>query len=313
MHNLVFLVTLAALSACSDNPVESEKESAVFRDCDDCPEMMSIPAGSFMMGSTPEQTTAAGVEEKRAVAEWPQHKVEVARGFAIGRYELTIAEFAVYAEETRFAGKGCWTMAAGKWALDADADWRNPGFAVESMSPAVCLTRDEFDGYLAWLSTRTGHRYRLPSEAEWEYVAQLANPGPKIWAANDAQACSVLNGADMRLKQELGVEWAHFECDDGYALTSPGGTFGADQLGLFDLFGNVAEYTSDCFFPNHDGAPSDAAPRTSEKACVPVPVKGGSWAGEPGFFRPAFRVSATAQVRGTGFGVRVLRELDTTQ
>jgi formylglycine-generating enzyme required for sulfatase activity len=308
------LSLVAAIAACEIRGAHAalrmpaEKAVNSFRDCEHCPELVPVPAGSFLMGSPASETEVAGLAPERARAEQPVHSVTIRKAFAIGRNEVTIEEFSVYASESGFEGKGCWTLAAGNWKLNPEANWRAPGFEVQPTSPAVCLSRDDFQGYFDWLSERTGNTYRLPSEAEWEYVAQLAEVGPRIRSAEDAEACTVLNGADQSLKTSLDVRWDYFRCDDGYVLTSPAATFGADRLGLYDLFGNVAEYTADCYYPDHNGAPDDGTARSAEE-CPIITVKGGSWAGEPGFFRPAFRVTASTRVRGTGFGARVLREI----
>ncbi len=304
-QHIVFIGYLTALSTVFAGGVEAQS----FKDCESCPVMVSIPAGTFEMGSNPSETTAAGVKPERASAEWPKHTVTIAKDFAIARNELTIEEFDVYAEEMGISAKGCFTLAEGSWKFLPDADWRSPGFAVEATTPAVCLSRDDYQGYMDWLSEKTGSTYRFPSEAEWEYVAQLGEVGPRNRKATDEAACSQLNAADATLKRVADVQWEHFTCDDGYAFASPVGIFGVDKLGLMDVFGNNAEYTGDCFHPNHENAPTNGNLRI-EEGCNAVAVKGGSWAAEPGFLRPAFRVVATGQVRGAGFAVRLLREID---
>jgi formylglycine-generating enzyme required for sulfatase activity len=307
------VLLLAVRPAAAQVASASTTEPAPFRDCASCPELVVVPAGAFQMGSTETETKAAGLAAERAATERPQHLVTIARGFAIGRKEISVGEFAVYAEQTGFSGKGCWGLVGGAWQQDPAADWRDPGFEVTDASPAVCLSRDDFAGYLAWLSKRTGHRYRLPSEAEWEYAAQLGDPARRIVATGDAAACGALNGADASLRAAIGKPWPSFDCDDGHPWTAPIGSFPANALGMHDVFGNVAEFTADCYLPNHLGAPGDGSVRVTGPACAVLTVKGGSWAGEPAFFRPAFRVTATPQVRGTGFGARVVRELDSPE
>lgn len=305
VFTLTPMLLLAVLSGCATQPDS-------FRDCDTCPELVRIPAGSFMMGSTQQQTTAAGVPAERAPNEQPAVPVSISKPFAIGRYEVTIAEFRVYAEATGFtATPGCFGLSGRAWAMDMSATWDTPGHSVDSSYPAACLTADEYAGYLAWLSATTGHTYRLPTEAEWEYMARLGTVEPEhILRAGDADACKLMNAADINFTANFDGAWEAFDCDDGYRVTSPAGQFLPNKLGMYDVLGNVAELTADCFITGHTGRPADGSARRTEPACTSAVFKGGSWAGEPSFVRPAFRVLATRQVRGNGFGLRVVRELN---
>ena len=111
------------------------------------------------------------------------------------------------------------------------------------------------------------------------------------------------------IRQAFTDDWLTFACDDGYPITAPVGTYAPNGIGMYDVFGNTAEVTLDCFVNGHAGAPTDGSPRAAEP-CPVLVYKGGSWAAEPGFMRPAFRVAATPDVHGNGWGLRVVRELD---
>jgi formylglycine-generating enzyme required for sulfatase activity len=297
---------MLAASGCqsAESPVDS------FRDCPDCPELVRIPAGEFVMGATPEQTSRAGVPSGRAPNEHPPVSVRIERGFAIGRYELTIGEYRRFTEVTGYeTGGGCFGLNGRAWAMDTEATWSAPGYPVTDAYPAACLTAPDYQAYLDWLSEKTGARYRFPSEAEWEYVAGLGSAKPpRNFFPEDQDACKLANAADKQFTDNFDGEWPAFVCDDGYPITSPTGTFPANALGMYDVLGNTAEITADCFVAGHDGRPTDAEPR-GDGPCGALVFKGGSWAAEPSFLRPSFRVAATPNVRGNGFGLRIVREL----
>lgn len=300
------------LSACSPAPdANSGAAIETFRDCPECPELLRIPAGEFMMGSTPAQTEAAGVPAQRAPNEHPAVPVTIERDFAIGRYEVTIKEFRAFTEATDFTVMpGCFGLSGRAWAMDITATWDAPGYPVDDSYPAACLTAEDYDAYLSWLSATTGQTYRMPTEAEWEYMAGLGiEQPPRNWVSADADACLAFNTADANFTINFDGAWTAFACDDGFRITSPVGHYPPNKLGMYDVIGNTAEITSDCFVAGHEGRPTNGAARTAE-GCATAVFKGGSWAGEPSFLRPAFRVLATRVVRGNGFGLRVVRELD---
>jgi formylglycine-generating enzyme required for sulfatase activity len=303
---LVLLIGSACHAADKNNGTGKS-----MRDCPECPELVVIPAGSFTMGSTPAETTRAGVPDARALNEQPAVKVTIGRSFAIGRYELTVGEFRAFATATGFkATAGCFGFKDKSWALFPQATWEAPGHPVTDRHPAMCLNSSEYRQYLAWLSRKTGATYRLPTEAEWEHAARLGTPAGQAPQAGDAWACKEFNAADRQFTVNFDDKWPAFACDDGYLLTAPVGTYAANGLGMYDVLGNVSEITADCFVGGHKGRPADGSARRVEpKPCSPLVFKGGSWAGEPSFLRPAFRVAATAEVRGNGFGMRVVREL----
>jgi formylglycine-generating enzyme required for sulfatase activity len=297
---LVRMMLLAIVLA----PVTAAAQTAVFRDCKTCPELVRIPAGSFAMGSTAEESAAAQVRPDRAAAEQPKHEVRIAQPFAIGKFEVTVAEFDVFAHATGFTTPSCLVLKGKTWLPDDKADWRNPGYEVTPRHAATCLSHSDFQRYLDWLSAKTGQRYRFPSEAEWEYVAVSGRKG-------SAGKCRDGNAADATFATAFPLaEWRRSECSDGYAAGSPVGAFQANKLGVFDLAGDVAEFVADCYAPNHNGAPVDGSARTAAPAiCALRVVKGGSWAAEPGMTRPAVRMAIPLDVRGNGHGLRVVREL----
>ncbi len=208
----------------------------VFRDCETCPEMVVIPAGSFMMGSP------AG-EKDRDDDEGPQHQVTLAEPFAVGKYEVTRGEYASFARATgRRHGNSCWTYEGGEYKERADRSWRNPGFTQGENHPVVCVHWDDAGAYVNWISRETGKNYRLLSESEWEYAARGGTQTRYSWG--DAIGRNRANCAGC------GSRW------DG-EKTAPVGSFSANEFGLYDMHGNVREWTQDCWNDSYTGAPKD--------------------------------------------------------
>jgi formylglycine-generating enzyme required for sulfatase activity len=281
-----------------------------FKDCDACPELVRIDPGVFQMGSPDDEVIASEYPAKRIALERPAHQVRIDYPFAIGRFEITIGEFALFAEATGFEATGCFTLTGGQWGMNPAASWRAPGFPVTDRSAATCLSYDDFAAYLGWLSNTTGESYRFPTEAEWEYAARSGLGEQPAPFSRGEQACGFLNGADTLFAKQFTTDWAPglFPCDDGAAAGSAVGSYAPDQLGMHDVFGNMSEWTQDCAGSDHQGAPTDGSARVLVPCAARV-LKGGSWAGGPAYLRPATRGSFPATLRGDGHGLRVLRVL----
>ena len=150
----------------------------VFRDCANCPEMVAIAPGGFVMGSP-------ASEEGRYDTEGPQRTVTIARAFAAGRMEVTRGQYAAFASETGRPAQGsCYyfSVAQNKFVNDDPAkDWTSPGFAQADDHPVVCVTWDDAQAYTQWLSRKTGKAYRLLTEAEWEYAARAYSSTARPW------------------------------------------------------------------------------------------------------------------------------------
>jgi formylglycine-generating enzyme required for sulfatase activity len=205
----------------------SLKPKDVFKECEQCPEMVVVPAGRFTMGSP-------NSEKDRDPDEGPQRTVTVGKPFAVGRFHITVDQFVAFVAETRHdAGSKCETLEGGKLEEREGRSWHNPGFPQAGAHPAVCLSWNDAKAYVNWLSKKTGKPYRLLSEAEWEYAARArTEPGsyPRFWFGNDEKdLCRYGNGADQKWRDGIeGAEgWTSFApCNDGYAYTSPVGFCG---------------------------------------------------------------------------------------
>ena len=272
-----------------------------FRDCPECPEMVVVPAGSYRMGS-PSYEQGRGVYEGRGL------EVTIAAPFAIGRHEVTVAEFGRFVDETGYsAGNSCWTYEGGEYEDRAGRGWRNPGFGQSGRHPVACVNWNDAQAYVAWLSRETGEKYRLPSESEWEYAARAGTATARYWGESESGQCRHANGADASAKERYSG-WTVASCRDGHVHTAPAGSFAANGWGLHDMLGNVWEWTEDCWNGSYAGAPSDGS-AWEYGDCARRVLRGGSWSNGPSVLRAANRSRVTTGIRNIGSGFRVARTL----
>jgi formylglycine-generating enzyme required for sulfatase activity len=238
----------------------------VFRDCPDvCPEIVVVPAGNFTMGSPPG-------EVGRGAEEGPQHKVTIARPFAVGRFEVTFAEW-----DACVAAGGCRHRPKdGGWGRD-----RRPAINVSWGD----ITKE----YLPWLSRKTGKSYRLLTEAEWEYAARAGTTTP------------------YSTGRTITTQQANFRGKGVYrAKTVEVGSFQPNLFGLHDVHGNVMEWVQDCWNGNYKGAPSDGSAWTTGD-CGRRVLRSASWNGNLWDIRSTGRFRATPVDRDNSSGFRVGR------
>jgi formylglycine-generating enzyme required for sulfatase activity len=273
--------------------------------------MVVIPAGEFLMGSS-----AADTERDLAAmniflrlfakpylqAEHPQHKVHILQPFALGRYLITRGEFAAFVRATGHATDGgCNFLDLGRYRDHPDGGWQNPGFPQTDRDPVVCVNLWDAQAYAAWLNAKqmsSGGGYgnglhRLPTEVEWEYAAR-AGQRTAYWWGDDIGR----NNADC---DGCGSPWDR-------RRTAPVGSFRPNQLGLYDMLGNAAEWTRDCFHTSYDGAPSDNIAWTWGD-CHGAVVRGHDWSSEPWALRSAYRTGLNPNQRTNRFGFRVAKPL----
>ena len=281
----------------------SLKSGDRFRDCPECPEMVVVPGGSYLMGSP-------SYEQGRHEHEGPVHEVTIAVPFAIGVYEVTVAEFGRFVDEAGYsAGSSCWTFEGGEVAARADRSWRNPGFGQGGRHPVVCVIWNDAQAYAAWLSRETGEEYRLPSESEWEYAARARTSTARYWGEGEPGQCRHANSGDASFKERYSDRsWPVASCRDGHVHTAPVGSFAANGWGLHDMLGNVWEWTKDCWNGGYGNAPSDGS-AWEYGDCVSRVSRGGSWFNKPSNLRAAVRSRDTAGGRNSNAGFRVARTL----
>jgi formylglycine-generating enzyme required for sulfatase activity len=295
---------LAMLAACG----HAGAQSVPLRDCAECPELVTLPAGRFVMGAAPDEEVLEQLAEEFRGRSEPRREIEVGR-FSIGRFEVTRGEFRAFVAVTGYQSSGCFVWEGREHRLVAARSWQSPGFAQDDRHPATCISWEDAEAYTRWLSKLTGRRYRLPSEAEWEYAARAGTTAHRYWGNTMREACRYSNGADARTRSEVpeAADWAISECNDGHPYTAPVGRYSANAFGLHDMLGNVAEWTADCWSPDYRGAPASAAPRR-DGDCYLRAVRGGAWDEAAAGLRAAYRVGSPVVVRVYARGFRVVRE-----
>jgi formylglycine-generating enzyme required for sulfatase activity len=281
-----------------------------FRDCSNgCPEMVMLPQGSFVMGAAP------GEEERENVMDYfrghsvPQHSVTMQHSFAIAKFDVTRDEYAQFVAETnRPEPDSCYgPNESGGESDKKGANWHSPGFPQTGKDPVVCVNWDDAQAYAAWLSAKTGHLYRLPTESEWEYAARAGTTTARYGSDNPAELCRYINHADLDFSDRHPAESdVNRECRDGYAFTSPVGSFPPNQFGLYDMLGNVWQWTEDCWNENYNGAPSDGTSWQNGN-CGRRVVRGGAYSNIPGLVRAAVRNRPKSSGRDHSGGFRVAR------
>lgn len=284
----------------SDGMINPESGLREFRDCPDGPIMVALPPGRFLMGSSEREAPAtlnpvrpAWTEE----AERPQVEVEIAHPIAIGKFESTFDEW-----DRCVAAGGCSYRPEER---GLHASWLTPpGRWKRGDRPVIHIARADAEEYIAWLSEATGQRYRLPSEAEWEYAARAGTTTAYHWGDELGEGMAVCDGC--------GSKWDK-------RSTAPVGSFPPNAFGLHDMLGNVSEWVADCWIGTHEEAANDGTARIEtspwwESGHCERPVRrGGGWGTYPwairaaarGFWRPGPWTD-----REWSYGFRVVRELE---
>lgn len=272
------------------------------------PEMVVIPPGGFMMGS-PDQ------DKERRKDEVPPHQVNIVAAFALSKTAVTRGQFRLFVKATGHPMGACHAKIGDKYLTQSSQSWLMPGYKQTDEHPVVCVNWDDAKAYVAWLSAQTGKSYRLPSEAEWEYAARGGREGSSeiahYWGSIANEACSYANVGDLDLlvpgvlvnKQE------RHQCHDKYSNTAPVGKFKPNGLDLYDMLGNVWQWTEDCWHTDYTLAPRDGG-EWKDSDCNSKRVRrGGSWSNGPSKVRSAFRGTSDPNTRGNTFGFRVARTL----
>jgi formylglycine-generating enzyme required for sulfatase activity len=299
------LVAITGATFGMEPSPETLNPGVVFSDCDGCPELVVIPAGSFKMG-TPE-----GAYE-RLDREGPQITITFEEPFAMGRFEVTVGQFRAFAQETGYEPTpGCriWNE---MWTDSPIHGWQNPGQPerLDDDLPVVCTSWLDAQAYLTWLSEKTGKTYRLPSESEWEYAARAGTSSARFWGESWNEGCEHANTYDIAGRKAYPFfDWVHAACNDHHPGLSPVGSFKPNAFGLFDMVGNVWEWTEDCYTASYVGAPKDGRPWVWEGGCERRSIRGGSWITTPARNRAAYRGRDPEDRHANYFGFRVTRDL----
>ena len=233
-----------------------------FRDCPECPEMVVIPAGRFQMGSPAH-------EKGRYSNEGPQRDVTLRKPLAVGRFEITFAEW-----DACVAARGCSHR-------PNDRGWGR------GRQPVMDVSWEDAQQYVLWLRERTGRQYRLLTEAEWEYAARAGT------------FSAFVTGHTIH---ETEANHAH-----KVNRPSPAGSYAPNRFGLHDMQGNVWEWVQDCLERSYNNAPLDASEPVVTPGCAWRAMRGGSWSNAASFLRSATRHGFAAVTRRDDTGFRVAR------
>ncbi len=244
------------------------------------PKMVVLPSGSFMMSSTKETDGYERYDDEH------QHPVTIEKPFAMGQYPVTNAQYRQFKPEH---DSGSYK----EHSLNGDDQ------------PVVEVSWHDAVAYTRWLSEQTGKTYRLPTEAEWEYAARAGTKTRRFWGDDANQACEYANVHDRKSKHVFNFDWSHHHCDDGHAVTSPVGRFKPNGFKLYDMLGNVWEWTCS----EYDDSYAGAEKRCQSEGDASRSLRGGSGDNEPRNVRSASRYRFWPSLRNDSFGFRLAQDL----
>ena len=294
----------------------SYKPGQVIRDryldiAGEAPPITVVPTGEFVMGSPADEVGHADSEE-------PQRRVRIDVGFALGRTEVTVGEFGEFVRSAKYVTDGeklgtsaTYDEASGRIADRHGISWRDDyrGERAAATLPVVHVSWNDAHAYLQWLSQHTGKHYRLPSEAEFEYAVRAGSAARYPWGdGNPEKAIGNFTGEGDRSPSKRSWSQAFPRYSDGFWGPAPVHSFPPNALGLFDMDGNVSEWTEDCWHDNYVRAPRESNAWVNP-GCERHVVRGGSWGSDPLQVRSAFRIAAPAETRSARVGFRIARDL----
>jgi formylglycine-generating enzyme required for sulfatase activity len=275
------------------------------------PDLVVLPLGEFDMGS-PDS------ERSRKDNEGPLHRVRIAKAVALGKTEVTVAEFRRFVTASKYVtdaekkgSSSYYDEKTGRIAVGQGIDWRRDfmGEKARNADPVVHVSWNDASAYASWLAESTGKTYRLPSEAEFEYALRAGRQTRYPWGdGNPTRVIANLTGDGDRSNSKRTWTNGFPRYRDGYWGPSPAGTFPPNAYGLYDLEGNLSEWVEDCWHDSYLRAPDDGSAWVN-KGCDKRVVRGGSWGSAPDQVRSAFRLSSSPAISSSRVGFRVAREL----
>lgn len=275
------------------------------------PNLVVIPVGRVLVG-------AAESDPARKPNEAPQHEVQISRPFAMAATEISVAEFRQFVRDSGYVtvaeqqdSSRFYEEQSGRIIVRKGIDWQKDysGGRAKPNDPVVHIAWRDAEAYVLWLAAKTGVRYRLPSEAEFEYALRAGALSAYPWGdgAPPAGAGNVTGDGDRsRSKRQWDNAFERYR--DGHWGPAPVAQFAANAFGLFDMVGNVSEWVEDCWHENYQRAPSDGVAWVN-RGCGKRVVRGSSWGSAPEQSRSAFRANAGEEMRSARIGFRVVREL----
>ena len=308
---LAAVLTLLGTASVHGN---TTAESGPFRDCSTCPQMVVVPAGDFMRGS-PQDEPGRSLDPRNHDEddlEGPGgQRVRVSvPAFALGVYEVTNGQFAQFVDDSGYEmPRGCYSDADrdGIWGWDDEGTWTNLGREHMPDFPASCIDWCAANAYVRWLSVRTGGRYRLPTEAEFEYALRAGSDTAYHFGDDPEVLCEYGNVPDES-RNAVSPELVTAACSDGFADMAPVGQFNPNAFGLHDMTGNVWEWLADCYERSYANVPTDGSALLKD-GCEVYSIRGGSWGYDLPSLRSADRSDDPPDARFDGIGLRVARDL----
>jgi len=265
-----------------------------------------VTAGEFMAGSPL-------TEPERSTNE-VQHRVSITKPYWLGATHVTVKQFADFvkasgyqtAAEKQGWANGSWDVAGNKWSRLEGGSWRNPGFQQASNHPVVCVTWHDANAFCDWLSKKEGRKYRLPTEAEWEYASRAGQTNAYLWGNDSAAGEGWVNGSDHS-SSNLFPLFPCYNWSDGFVYTSPVGSFRPNAWGLSDMLGNALQWCGDWFGDYPTNPVTDPKGPATGKERI---LRGGSFVYGPKHTRCAFRGRNLPDFQNFYVGFRVLLETE---
>lgn len=302
----LFSLSILLASCATTGPAtqDSAAVGSVFRDCVNCPEMVVVPAGRFVMGT-------AESDPIRDKDEGPQREVTFARAFAVSKFEVTRGEFRQFVTETGYAPlRNCTVFTGARTERVEAKGWEDTNFPQTDDHPVSCVSWLDAKAYVAWLAAKTNKTYRLLSEAEWEYVAKAGSTTRYPFGDDPNAGCAYGNVADASAREAGGLAtWTYVECRDGFGIaTSPVGTFKPNAFGLYDTHGSLWEWVEDCRNDSYQNAPVDGSAWVTGD-CTARVDRGGAFYSNQRTNRPSERAFFPHALNSVNVGFRLARNL----
>ncbi|MBO6549784.1 MAG: SUMF1/EgtB/PvdO family nonheme iron enzyme [Rhizobiales bacterium] len=287
------------------NKTRSYQPGQRFQECGECPKMVALPTGQFSMGwKNPESTG-----HQYAL---PIHKVNINHQIAIGVHEITIKQYDAFIKQSGHdPGSLCWTNEKGRGKYRKFRNYQKNGLPYKLNYPATCVNWYDAKEYVKWLNRQIpGGGYRLPTEAEWEFAARAGRRTKWHYGNKESFLCQFSNHAAA----ETRVAWRNKTCKDGVKVLSKVGGYKANQWGVYDMYGNVAEWTEDCVHYDYKGAPNNGdawivSNNPNHGSCANRIHRGGSWLQSKSSVTAGFRQFTKPTDRTITIGFRVVKDL----
>jgi len=318
--SLAVLVALGSLTLAAAAEPEAGKTKQITNSIG--MKLTLVPPGEFLMGSAESAADTAAFFNKTYGGnlkadsfknEHPQHLVRITKPFYLGTYHVTRGQYRQFVADTGYqtdAEKGANPGAHGldidkkEFGFIANYSWRNPGFEQTDEHPVICVSWNDAAAFCKWLSGKEGKTYRLPTEAEWEYACRAGTTNRYNSGDDPETLAKAGNVADATAKAKF-PSLSGIKASDGFAFTSPVGSFQPNAFGLYDMHGSAWQWCADWYGENYYAVSPANDPTGPDSGSGRV-HRGGSWFTGPADSRSAGRSPATADHRGNGTGFRVV-------